>query len=146
MQPQPEIKYTIPLNGIKFSTNKIYAGIHWTKRKEIKDSISSYVFAFCRPVKRVKSYPVEIEYKFLFGTKPLDSLNTAAMAKMFEDAFRAAGILEDDDPRYVKRSILEVNVVPKEEGQKKLSAQRKQANAKNEDSVTISIYETQSNN
>lgn len=93
---------------LKFSTNKIYAGTHWGKRKSIKDVIARHAEFFCRPAARIVSYPVEIRYRFCFVTRPLDTLNTAAMAKMFEDAFRAIGILEDDDPPHVAKSVLEV--------------------------------------
>jgi hypothetical protein len=133
------IAYSLPLRGIKFSTNKIYAGIHWTKRKEIKDSIHGYVLAFCRPVRQPESYPVEIRYNFFFGSRPLDTLNTAAMAKMLEDALRATKILKDDDPRYVTRSILEVNVVPEKKRPKTAGPQGKQGHAEDEDRVDITI-------
>lgn len=95
------------------STNQIYAGIHWSRRKKIKDDVISFAAAFCRPVQKVDAYPVEITYRFSFASRPLDTLNCAAMAKMFEDALRALGVLEDDSPKYVTRAIIEVVVLPK---------------------------------
>jgi len=124
---------------LKISTNKIYAGIHWTKRREAKDSVLGYATAFCRPVQKVGSYPVEIRYRFLFRTRPLDTLNTALLAKMFEDALCALGVLEDDDPKHVARSILEVDVVPKGQSQKKTHALRPQNNVQDEDWLEILI-------
>lgn len=35
------------------------------------------------------------------------------MAKMLEDSFRTLGILEDDSPKFVNKSILEVIEVPR---------------------------------
>lgn len=133
------IQYTIPLTGLKESTNKIYAGIHWTKRKSIKDSFLDYARVFCRPVKRVESYPVEICYRFVFGSKPLDTLNTAFMAKMFEDAFRSIGIIEDDSPKYVARSILEVVKFDASERAKNDNASRSKRDEKDKDWVEITI-------
>lgn len=112
------ISYRIPITGIKASTNKIYAGIHWAKRKELKDSVLSYAVGFCRPVQKAGPYPVEIRYRFVFISRALDTLNCSFVAKMFEDAFRAIGILEDDDPQHVARTILEVVVAPKKKSKK----------------------------
>lgn len=133
------IEYRIPLRGLKVSTNEIYAGIHWTKRKQIKDSIASVATGFCRSNKRIGSYPVEISYRFIFGTKPLDTLNTAYMAKMFEDALRSLGILEDDDPAHVTRSVLEVVAVARPKNKKNAAAQSQQAHAEDKDWLEIKI-------
>lgn len=138
------IHYKIPLRGLKVSTNKFYAGIHWTKRKEIKDGIISIARGFCRPILQVKSYPVQIEYRFFFSSRSLDTLNTAVMAKIFEDAFRAFGILQDDSPKFVGKSILEVIEIPKSRGKKKDVVVRSKDNEENEDylEITIKSYES----
>ena len=107
------ILYTIPLKGLKFSTNKIYAGVHWAKRKEIKDNIESHARVFCRPVEKFGQYPIQICYKFFFVSRPLDTLNTSAMAKMFEDALCAFEIIKDDSYQYVAKTILEVVKIEK---------------------------------
>lgn len=133
------IQYRIPLQGIKVSTNKIYAGIHWSERKRIKDSILGYAAAFCRPIQAVKSYPVEIEYRFFFESRALDTLNTAYMAKMFEDAFRSLGILEEDSPKYVTRSILEVVAQPAKKRPKNDANKSAPTNAKDQDWVEVTI-------
>lgn len=133
------IAYRIPLRGLKISTNEIYAGIHWARRKEIKDSILSVAKGFCRPVQKVNSYPVEIRYRFIFGSKPLDTLNTAFMAKMFEDALCSFGILEDDDLAHVARAILEPVKAPRSEKKKKASLFSSKANEMDEDWLEIEI-------
>lgn len=133
------IQYRIPLKGLKVSTNKIYEGIHWTKRRQHKDSVSSYAGAFCRPVQKVESYPVEIRYRFLFRSRALDTLNCAYLAKMFEDAFRALGILEEDSPSFVARSVLESIVVPSRKGKKKGHDRRAKADEEDEDWLEITI-------
>lgn len=133
------IQYRIPITGIKISTNAIYAGIHWTKRKELKDSILSIAGFFCKPVQKVKSYPIEIGYRFIFASKPLDTTNTTFMVKMFEDALCAIGILEDDSPKYVARTIIEVVVVPKKKNKEKSSGLGPQKSKKDEDWLEIII-------
>lgn len=133
------IRYRIPLRGLKVSTNEIYAGIHWAKRKQIKDSILSVANGFCRPIQKIGSYPVELRYKFTFGTRGLDTLNTAYMAKMFEDALRTLGILEDDDPSHVARTILDVIAIKRPKGKKALIASGRQANAQDDDWLEIEI-------
>lgn len=133
------IQYHIPLNGLKVSTNKIYAGIHWTKRKESADAIHSVATGFCRPIKRVESYPVEIIYRFVFTSRSLDTLNCAYMAKCIEDAFRAIGILEDDSPSYVARTIIESVAESKTKDRTKVRVQGKKNNAQHEDFVDITI-------
>lgn len=133
------LRFKIPLAGYKFSTNKIYAGSHWGKRKSVKDGIASIAAVFCRPVARIESYPVEIRYRFCFVSRPLDTLNTAAMAKMLEDAFRSLGILEDDDPAHVARTVLEVDVFPRKKGSSSNDASSAQGDAPNEDQLEVTI-------
>ena len=133
------IHYKVPLRGLKFSSNKSYAGIHWTKRKEIKDSILSVAGWFCKPIPKIQSYPIEIEYRYFFRTRSLDTLNTAMVSKMFEDSFRALGHLQDDSPKFVKRSILEVNEIgPKKDGQGRV-VKESQLDKENEDYVEITF-------
>lgn len=115
--------------------------MHWTKRKEIKDSILSITRGLCRPVKKVGSYPIQISYRFVFSSRALDTLNTAVMAKMFEDSLCAIGVIEGDSPKYVATSILEI-IDQREENKKKgISNKGSKINKENEDYVEIKIYE-----
>lgn len=133
------IAYRIPVTDIKFSTNKIYAGVHWTTRKTIKDSVLSYATGFCRPVVPVQSYPVEICYRFSFSSRPLDSTNCTALVKMFEDALRSLGVIKDDSPQYVARTIIEVVVVPNRKNSKTRNDLGKKEHTKDEDWLEIKI-------
>lgn len=139
MSKPTSIHYRIPLRGLKVSTNKIYAGEHWTKRKQLKDSLISVAGYFCRPVQRIESYPVEISYRFIFGTRALDTLNCAYMAKMFEDALRSFEILKDDDPKCVARSIIEVVALPPEKRPKTPGTQSKASDAEDKDWLELTI-------
>lgn len=133
------IRYLIPIGALKVSTNKIYAGIHWAQRKAAKDGILGYAKIFCRPAKPIQSYPVEIRYRFLFSSRTLDTLNCAFMAKMFEDALRHLGILKEDDPAHVAKSVLEVAKLGEEEGKALAAASGQQMVPKREDYLEITI-------
>ena len=133
------IHYRIPLKGIKVSTNKIYAGTNWKSRAEIKNRILDIAESFCQPVQRIKSYPVQIEYKFIFGTKPLDSSNCSYMVKMFEDALCSLKILKDDAPKFVASTFISVVVVPKEKNKTQATASSKKNDAKDKDWLEIII-------
>lgn len=97
-----ELSITLPE---KVSTNKVYAGVHWRKRKEWADLYHQEFWPIKGKVK-VEKYPVVITYDFSFKANALDSLNCAMMAKMLEDGMVAVGILKDDCPEYVAKSII----------------------------------------
>ena len=58
---------------------------------------------------------------------------------MFEDALCAVGFLEDDDPKYVRTSILTVDNISKRKNPKGSNEQRPEDNEINEDQVVITI-------
>lgn len=133
------ISYQIPLRGLKISTNKIYAGVHWTTRKEIADSCHSIAAGFCRPVEQAGPYPVEISYRFTFYGRGLDTTNCAFLVKCFEDALRAIGVLEEDDPAHVARTVIEVVEVPRKKKKKDATPQSGEMVQEGEDRVEIKI-------
>ena len=87
----------------KISTNKIYAGIHWTVRKKIADLYHMSLIEYKHKNLKVKNYPVTIDYEFIFKKRPLDTLNCAFMGKLIEDSLVMYDILEDDSPKFVKK-------------------------------------------
>jgi len=90
------IKIPIPE---KVSTNKIYSGMHWTKRKKLADLFHNSLIEYRN--KAVKEYPVEITYIFTFKSKPLDTTNCTFMVKMLEDSLIINKVIENDSPEYV---------------------------------------------
>ena len=96
------IEITIPE---KVSTNKIYAGMHFMKRKALADLYHGEVLELKGKLK-VAKYPVVILYDWHWTKKPLDSLNCAFMSKMLEDGLVVAGVLEDDSAEHVRESRL----------------------------------------
>lgn len=139
------ITYRIPLRGVKVSTNKIYAGTHWISRKAIKDRIYDCAESFCQPVKKIRSYPVKIEYRFFFATKAFDSSNCSYMVKMFEDALCTLGIIKDDAPQFVASTFISVAILPTQKGSQELDEQGEKVDAKDRDYLEIIItkYEDQ---
>jgi len=121
------------------STNKIYAGHHWSKRKKDADSIVSLAGWFFRPIQRIESYPVEIRYKFFFVSRALDTTNCTYLVKCIEDALRAFEILKDDSPKFVERTIIESYQCAAKKISKEGSDQCKKNNEENEDRVEIII-------
>jgi|TARA_R110000803_G_C11759707_1_gene293745 hypothetical protein len=90
----------IILNDLpKISLNKWYAGMHWTKRKKMKDAYIQIVRSQFKQVLS-KDNVYDVEYSFTFKNRPLDASNCVAMVKMVEDI-----IFEDDNYKII-HSIL----------------------------------------
>ena len=84
----------------KISTNKIYAGVHWTGRKHQKDL---YLMATKYDMKKIEKIEskVDLEFTFYFKSRVLDSSNCSYMGKLLEDCLVAHGVLQDDTIKYV---------------------------------------------
>ena len=88
--------YNLP----KISLNKWYAGMHWTKRKKIKDNYTQIVRSqFSNTLTRDNTY--KVEYHFTFKSRPLDASNCVAMVKMIEDI-----IFETDSYKVVTELVI----------------------------------------
>lgn len=98
----------------KLSLNLIYAGLHWSKRKEHVD-LFYYSMQKARNKIKVTEYPVIITYRFLFKKNPLDSSNCAYLVKLLEDSMVHHKILEDDDMRYVAETRMRPEMGEKDE-------------------------------
>lgn len=85
----------------KISTNSIYAGVHWTKRKAFKDLM---ILSTCAQFKDATKHDcrVNLSFIFTFKNRPLDSSNCSYMAKVIEDCMVHYGILKDDTIKSVK--------------------------------------------
>lgn len=82
----------------KVSANAMYAGLHWTKRKELADL---YHMALIEHRGTKWPTPAHLSFTFSFKGKLLDCSNTFFMAKMLEDSMVVNGIIPDDTPAYV---------------------------------------------
>jgi hypothetical protein len=74
----------------KHSLNKIYSGVHWTKRKKDKDTYKIIIKSQFKEVLS-KDFSYRVSYEFNFKRNALDTSNTVYMLKMIEDI-----IFEDD--------------------------------------------------
>jgi len=84
----------------KISLNKWYAGMHWTKRKKMKDNYIKIVKSqFNKTLPKINTY--NTEYHFKFKSRALDASNCVAMVKMIEDI-----IFEDDSYKVVKSILI----------------------------------------
>lgn len=84
----------------KISLNKWYAGMHWTKRKKMKDNYVKIVKSqFSKTLPKINTY--NTEYHFIFKSRALDASNCVAMVKMIEDI-----IFEDDSYKVVKSILI----------------------------------------
>ena len=84
----------------KISLNKWYAGMHWTKRKKIKDNYTQIVSSqFSKILSKDRTY--QVEYHFTFKSRPLDASNCVAMVKMIEDI-----IFETDSYKVVTELVI----------------------------------------
>jgi hypothetical protein len=74
----------------KHSLNKIYSGVHWTKRKKDKDTYKIIINSQFKDFLS-KEFIYKVSYEFNFKRNALDTSNTVYMLKMIEDI-----IFEDD--------------------------------------------------
>ena len=88
---------------LKVSTNVIYAGVHWRKRKSHKDMYRWEVMRVVKAmkIKPVKTYPSYLKFTFYFDKNLLDSSNCSYMAKLIEDSLVHEKIFVNDTPQYV---------------------------------------------
>lgn len=93
----------------KLSLNKWYAGVHWSKRKQIKDIYKLIIKSQFKAVfSKLNKY--RVDYTFCFKSRPLDASNCVAMVKLVEDV-----IFEDDNPKVITEITIKSRKATKEE-------------------------------
>lgn len=100
-----ELEYTY-LDKFKVSTNKIYAGCHWTKRNAISSYFHNLVLSDCKNLPKFND-KIDIHFLFTFKGRCLDSSNCSYMAKCLEDWFRKWWLIKDDSIKYIWKFSLE---------------------------------------
>jgi hypothetical protein len=87
------------------STNAIYAGLHWAKRKKAKDDALKATMATVRS-EGVTAAGSRVDLIFTpqvgKGVRKRDTSNNSMTAKLIEDALVKAGVLKDDTEQYVR--------------------------------------------
>lgn len=87
------------------STNAMYAGQHWTRRKKHKAAADAAVMiALHQTDKRKFALPVKIEVQANLGKgkRGYDVSNYSYTFKLIEDCLVSRGVLENDTPDFVK--------------------------------------------
>lgn len=87
----------------KVTANKIYSGMHWTKRAKLATLYHNY-FLGEKPYKG--EYPIKITYHFIFKSRALDTTNCFFMAKLLEDGLVQNKVIPDDHHWIVHKTII----------------------------------------
>lgn len=90
----------LSIEGQLPSWNKFYAGMHHTKRTELKNEWRLLVRQALGPVDAPLDYPVSITVYCEYKGSPVDCDNVCA--KLIIDGLVQAGLLVDDTPEYVR--------------------------------------------
>lgn len=93
------LKYNLPKQW-KVSTNKIYSWIHWKQREKIADYFHNLVLDDCKQLKPI-THKVNLDFKFYYKSRYLDSSNNSFVWKMLEDGLVKGWLLKDDDNKYI---------------------------------------------
>lgn len=93
-------------NIIKVSSNKIYAGMHWRNRAKMKENYKLLLYNDLIKIKPIK-HKVNLDFKFYWKGKALDSSNCSYMAKMIEDCLVEKNILSNDSIKEVGEISME---------------------------------------
>lgn len=97
------------VNFLGPSTNEIYSGCHWSKRKRAKDGARLATMA---AVRSANLDPVQCRVDLTFtpqlgkGARRRDTSNNSMTAKLIEDALVKAGVLADDTDEHVRNVML----------------------------------------
>lgn len=123
------LKYDIPenilgeINGnleeipIKVSTNEIYSGMNWKKRRIIAEWYHNLTREDCNEIVTIEE-KVDIVMRFYFKTYAFDSSNCSFMAKMIEDSLTKNNALKDDTNKEVWKFTVESVFIPEKERKK----------------------------
>lgn len=91
-----------------YTTNKIWAGIHWAERKRLKDECresfsGSQLADIC-----TFTQPVCLSFTPLVptGKRLFDTSNYSAMVKAIEDCMVEGGVFIDDNAKYVRQILI----------------------------------------
>lgn len=86
---------------LKISTNEIYGGKHWKKRKDDAEHFHSLLYEHKDEQIPDSDFPVHLTFVFTFKGRALDWSNCSYMAKMLEDGMIHMGMIPNDSPKYV---------------------------------------------
>ena len=93
------MKITIP-NERPPTWNEMYAGVHWSERRETANAIHWKVLEAVADIEPV-SHPVCVTVTVFFERRPYDCDNIPA--KLYVDGLKKARVIRDDNPGCVRQ-------------------------------------------
>ena len=107
-----EVTITIPL--VPPSLNVFYSGRHWAIRKALADEWHNAVWVICKKqkIKKITEFPVDIITQTYYKSKrERDTDNTILAPKLICDGLKLAGIIPDDNPKYIGTHIIKPPII-----------------------------------
>ena len=101
--PQQEIEprtAIIEIPWIGPTLNKVWAGVHWTSRRNIARQGHEMTCVYAKRIRPFEN-PVHITFQPIVTGKFFDASNYMLTAKIIEDGLVKCGVLEDDGPKFV---------------------------------------------
>lgn len=89
------------------SWNKLYSGVHWSKRREVAQAAHRVVRAVLDPELPPFDKPVDIIFTAYFADHPLDASNICT--KIYEDALKG-WYIADDNPAFVHSVVAQSRI------------------------------------
>ena len=95
---------TINVAWIGPSMNRIWSGVHWSKRKNFADEAHTAV-AIAVKQQKIQPFPgaVELEVTPIHSGRHYDVSNYSLTCKAIEDGLVECGVLVGDSPRFVRK-------------------------------------------
>lgn len=114
---QKTLDQVVDVPWIGPSTNKIWAGVHWRKRKQIAEEAHKATYL---AVKQQKIKPalcaVVLEFTPNHKGRHYDVSNYSLTCKGIEDGLVQCGVLNGDSKKYVRKIIINTPVTTKLSG------------------------------
>ena len=83
------------------TTNKIFSGIHYSKRSRIKTDFRWWYKSLKKVPICIDHGPIHLHFKFTFKKRAYDCDNCSFMGKMILDCMVKDGAFKDDSPKYI---------------------------------------------
>lgn len=102
----PIVKLILVVPWIGPTLNKIWAGVHWSVRKEYADDAHKAVKISLGRDKPVIFGPVKIDYYPFIKGRRYDVTNYALTCKGIEDGLALCGVIENDSFKIVREVVI----------------------------------------
>lgn len=97
-----DLEIELPFEG-SISLNKLYSGMHWTKRKKLADSWHHKFKEGLKHYDIVQYSKLDLVLKV---NNKLDLDNCSVIVKLCVDTVKQLGFIKDDTPKYFKKMTI----------------------------------------